>query len=414
MMDEVANINPPSYFAPPQLLAMKKFFAVSLAIVFSFATKAQDTTEIEHKIHAFGLELQDSLYALNANYMRDQMDLSRFVDTVISDLEERLLEDIGLPLGMLKGMLVSNLSNDFTLATEIVSNIEEGGDYRYIHYFQKDGTYYLVFRLSNIETAFAYHLLPLDLSDEDHIVFYNFYTSMTGEYISETMADAMAANMIARQATDDVKAEIEKLKEAQGLALFDPKAAMAKLNEIQGPIRSTSFFTTVEKEIQRMAFPEQIQEEQQTIIDNGGPISLHEAQLGMAFWAERGDVVNTQILADTIRTWVGNDPYLLLYEGIAYNISGENDKAITLIQECIENTQIDPFPMRFLLSIVYIEKGEPKNACAEYEKILLDYGLWPEDLVEIYEDYPDFVKSEAYTRWEEKFLRANYPDYFEK
>ncbi|GGH68389.1 hypothetical protein GCM10011318_08360 [Phaeocystidibacter marisrubri] len=393
---------------------MKNLLALSLAFVFSFVSKAQDTTELEHKIHEFGREMEDSLYALNSDFMKDHMDLSRFVDTVMHQFEEKLVEDIELPLSMMKGMLVTSLSNDFTIANEIVGTIDAGGDYRYIHYFQKGGTYYLVYRLSNIESAFAYHLLPLDVSDEEDIQIYNIYTSMTGENISETMADAMAANMIQRQGSAQMRAEVAKLKEAQTLAVFDPKAAVQMLNEIEGPIRSTSFYSTIAKEIQRIAHPEEIHEEQLAIIESGGPISLHQAQIGLAYWAELGDTLNTKILGDTIRTWVGKDPYLLLYEGVASEAAGDFNKAIPLFQECIEKTNVDPFPIRYMLSVVYIEKGEPKNACTEFGKILLDYCLWPEDLVEIYEDYPDFVKSDAYATWEEKFLRTHYPDYFEK
>lgn len=392
---------------------MNKLFALVFTFIISLSANAQDTTQLEHKICDFAIAIEDSMYQMNGNYMRDQIDLSRFVDTAISQFEARLTEEPAFPLTMLKATLMTGLMKDFSLGTTISNTITAGGDYRFIHYFVKNGEYHIVFRLSSIESAYAYHIMPLDTEDEDDLKIYNIFTSMTGEYVTETMADAMVANTIEQQASADMRRDIARLREVPSLAVIDPKAAMHELDEINGPIRSTKVFTSIQADVERIAYPERVRERQLEIIESGEPISLHQAHMGLAYWSELGDVEKSELLIDTIRATVGNDPYLHFFESIAYHYQGDYATAIQRAQQSLE-ANVDPFPIHFLLSVIYIEKGEPKMACEEFGKILLNYDLWPIDLVDIYADYPDFVKSDAYKNWEQKFLRTNYPDYFKK
>jgi hypothetical protein len=316
--------------------------ALSLLLVGCLPSRKEKPVSKEEAI-SFAKNIENDIKHKNGTSMDNSIDVAAFCDEIIKAgaTEKKATLEAGIKEAWKKK----------SLSKEIISSMGDGGSYRFISQYQKDGHQHVLFRLYGND-GLNYHDYEL-IKYGNKVSAKDMFIYMTGENLSTTMA--------------------QLYKTAQEEASINTKS---NINDYAKTINNL-----------RKLFRQQEYKEAEKLYDNL-PIALrNEKAVQILHLQITSKLDNDKYLAalDQYQQLFKNDPssQLILLDG--YFIKGQYEKALVVIDELDKMVQ-DPF-LDYFRALLYTQQKDDKTAIAYLEKLYKNVPDFENGALELLANY---------------------------
>ncbi|MFK7779360.1 MAG: hypothetical protein QM501_14735 [Gimesia sp.] len=173
------------------ILLSLTILAVSFFAHKNLAAQAKDSPATSQKmtpteLQAFGRQIQEIVRSQNPDKFRALFDWKTFVNRVLTEYEQN--PAVKLAIQSIRQQLESSYTgSNQGIDTEILSEIVNGGDYRFLAMRKEDNQFKVVFRFLTPDGSLNYHALIIEKQQSGELKIIDIDNFAGGEFISQSL-----------------------------------------------------------------------------------------------------------------------------------------------------------------------------------------------------------------------------------
>jgi tetratricopeptide (TPR) repeat protein len=345
------------------------------------------------QLEKFALNIQESIENGNPSYLNLSFDIDAFLQKIIT--ENSFPDDTAFNKGFQEG-----LHNNFDIGAMIVDEIKQNGKYSFLHLYQKEGTYFLLFRLFT-NNGINYHEFEVK-QDNDKFKIIDAYLFLSGEKMSETIAR--------------VYNSFRLLNSASAPNSYKYLQALSELGEIKA-LASKGKYSKAYKKWQKL--PSNFTEDKLFLMTGIQIASYLDDKTYLKTYNEfvlnypnntgkyliplNGFLVHknysmAMTCIDSLDKSLDNDPMLNYVRGNLLYEMGNYTEAAKKMSVLIESIPDFETAYYSLLSL-YVKDKNYLEATHLLDKIVFTFNYYKDDFSPILKEYPEFINSKEYQAW---------------
>lgn len=182
------------------------------------------------ELQAFGRQIQEIVSSVNPDKFRASFDWKTFINRVLSEYEQNPAVKQAIA-STRKQIEASYTGSNEGIDTEILTEIVNGGDYRFLAMRKEQDQYKVIFRFLTPDGSLNYHALIVEKQSEGALKIIDIENFTTGEFISQSLkrlylpeiykAHLSVKDKLSKQ---EVSRIVDQKKRYDFLAMSDEKA----------------------------------------------------------------------------------------------------------------------------------------------------------------------------------------------
>ena len=345
------------------------------------------------QLEKFALNIQESIENGNPSYLNLSFDIDAFLQKIIT--ENSFPDDTAFNKGFQEG-----LHNNFDIGAMIVDEIKQNGKYSFLHVYQKEGTYFLLFRLFT-NNGINYHEFEVK-KDNDKFKIIDAYLFLSGEKMSETIARIYNSFRLLNSASAPNSYKylqaLSELGETKALASKGKYSkAYKKWQTLASNFMEDKLFLMTGIQIASYLDDKTYLKTYNEFVLNY-PNNSGKYLIPLNGFLVHKNYAMAMACIDSLDKSLDNDPMLNYVRGNLLYEMGDYTEAAKKMSVLIESVPDFETAYYSLLSL-YVKDKNYLEATHLLDKIVFTFNYYKDDFSPILKEYPEFINSKEYQAW---------------